>query len=96
MPAACRIGDPVSCGDTVAQGSPDVFANGIPWTRVDLDLTAGHCWSATTLISGESTVKINGSDAGVAGSPIFHGGCPDTSPHPGTVGPGSPDVFAGS
>jgi uncharacterized Zn-binding protein involved in type VI secretion len=96
MPAAaCRIGDPVSCGDVVAQGSPDVFVNGIPWTRVDLDKTAGHCWRATTLISGESTVKINNKDAGVAGSPIFHGGCPDTSSHGGTVGPGSPDVFAG-
>lgn len=24
----CRIGDAISCGDTMAQGSPDVFAGG--------------------------------------------------------------------
>ena len=95
MPAACRIGDPVSCGDTVAQGSPNVFVNGIPWTRVGIDLTAGHCWSATTLISGASTVKVNGSNAGFVGSPIFHGGCPNTPSHGGNVSVGSPDVFAG-
>lgn len=94
MPAACRIGDPISCGDTMAQGSPDVFCNGIPWTRVGPDNTAGHCWSPTSLISGSSNVFINGSPAGFAGSPIFHGGCPDTSPHGGTVSVGSPDVFA--
>ena len=95
MPAAARIGDSVSCGDTVAQGSPNVFVNGIPWTRVGVDLTAGHCWSPTTLISGASNVFVNGSNAGFAGSPIFHGGCPDTPPHGGSVTVGSPDVFAG-
>jgi uncharacterized Zn-binding protein involved in type VI secretion len=96
MPAAARIGDPVSCGDTVAQGSPDVFVNGVPWTRADLDLTAGHCWSATKLISGASTVFVNDKNAGFVGSPIFHGGCPDTSSHGGSVAVGSPDVFAES
>ena len=95
MPAACRIGDTVSCGDTVAQGSPNVFVNGIPWTRVGPDLTAGHCWRATKLLNGASTVKINGSNAGFVGSTIFHGGCPNTSSHGGSVTVGSPDVFAG-
>lgn len=26
--ALCRIGDPISCGDTMATGSPNVFAGG--------------------------------------------------------------------
>ena len=94
MAAAARIGDPISCGDIMAQGSPDVFCNGIPWARVGPDSTAGHCWSSTTLISGAGSVFINGSPAGFVGSPIFHGGCPDNPSHGGSVAVGSPDVFA--
>ena len=26
--ALCRVGDSISCGDTMAQGSPNVFAGG--------------------------------------------------------------------
>lgn len=89
---ACRIGDPVSCGDTVAEGSPNVFVNGIPFTRVGPDKTAGHCWSATVLLVGSPTVNVNGDPAGAVGSTIFHGGCPNTDPHGGTVDIGSPDV----
>jgi len=89
-----RLGDPISCGDTMAQGSPDVFVNGLPWARVGIDRTAGHCWSSTTLLGGSSTVFINGFPAGLAGSAIFHGGCPDHSPHGGSIAVGSPDVIS--
>ena len=78
----------------MAQGSQDVFVNGLPWTRVGLDLTAGHCWSPTPLLAGAPTVFINGLNAGFVGSPIFHGGCPHHSSHGGVVAVGSPDVFA--
>ena len=44
MPASVRIGDSVSCGDVMAEGSGNTFAEGIPMSRKDpVDLTAGHC-----------------------------------------------------
>ena len=95
MPAACRIGDPISCGDTMAQGSPDVFCNGLPWTRVGLAKTAGHCYSATPIASGSSNVFINGIAAARQGDPIVALTCsPIPSTHGGSVAVGSPDVFA--
>ena len=95
MPTACRIGDPISCGDTMAQGSPDVFCNGLPWTRVGPDRTAGHCYGSTPLASGSPNVFINGLPAGRQGDPIVEHTCsPIPSTHGGSVAVGSPDVFA--
>lgn len=49
MPAGARIGDPFSCGDHVAQGSPNVFFDNIPAARLH-DRTTGHgCWNANAL-----------------------------------------------
>lgn len=97
MPAACRIGDPISCGDTEAQGSPDVFCNGIPWTRVGPDLTAGHCFAPTPIASGSPTVFINNLPAARVGDPIVAHTCPPIpATHGGSVANGSPDVFADS
>jgi len=95
MPAAARIGDPISCGDTMAQGSPDVFCNGLPWSRVGPDKTAGHCYNSTPLASGSPNVFINGIAAGRQGDPIVAHTCsPIPSTHGGSVAVGSPDVFA--
>jgi uncharacterized Zn-binding protein involved in type VI secretion len=95
MPAACRIGDPISCGDTEAQGSPDVFVNGIPWTRVGPDLTVGHCFNPTPIASGSPNVFINGLPAARVGDPIVPHTCPPIpATHGGSVAAGSPDVFA--
>lgn len=95
MPAIARLGDPISCGDTLAKGSGDVFANGMPVTRVDpADTTAGHCFNPTFLTSGAATVFANGKPVGIVGSPINVHFCGPAS-HSGTVANGSPDVFAG-
>lgn len=92
MPAAGRIGDPISCGDTMAQGSPTVFVNGIPFSRAT-DKTAGHCYGSTPLVGGSPDVFVNGLAAGNVGTPIAPHTCvpiPDT--HGGSLAVGSPDV----
>ena len=97
MPAATRIGDAdvVHCsGMTRAQGSPDVFVNGIAWSRQG-DVNTTHllppnippCPShAAGIASGSSTVKVNTKGAGRIGDGIS--GCT-------SVAAGSSNVFAG-
>ena len=95
MPAATRIGDAdvTHCsGMTRAAGSPNVFVNGIPWSRQG-DNNTGHllpgvpCPShSAPIASGSSTVKVNGKGAGRVGDGIS--GCT-------SVAAGSPNVFAG-
>jgi uncharacterized Zn-binding protein involved in type VI secretion len=75
------------------QGSPDVFVNGIRWSRQG-DVNTVHllpsgvpCPSHTAPItSGSSTVKVNGKGAGRVGDAIT--GCT-------SVAAGSTNVFAG-
>ena len=95
MPAATRIGDAdvAHCsGMTRAAGSPNVFVNGIAWSRQG-DNNTGHllpgspCPShAAPIASGSSTVKVNTKGAGRIGDGIS--GCT-------SVAAGSPNVFAG-
>ena len=97
MPAATRIGDAdVShcSGMTRAQGSSDVFVNGIAWSRQG-DVNTTHllppnippCPShAAGIASGSSTVKVNTKGAGRVGDGIS--GCT-------SVAAGSSNVFAG-
>lgn len=95
MPAATRIGDAdVShcSGMTRAQGSGDVFVNGIAWSRQG-DINTSHllppaiCPSHTAPITtGSTTVFVNNKGAGRIGDAIT--GCT-------TVAAGSSDVFAG-
>ena len=97
MPAATRIGDAdvAHCsGMTRAQGSPDVFVNGIAWSRQG-DVNTTHllppnippCAShAAGIASGSSTVKVNTKGAGRIGDSIT--GCT-------SVAAGSSNVFAG-
>ena len=98
MPAVARIGDPFSTGhpcdgsSTIAQGSPNVYANGIPASRVgDMssshlilvgDVCVGH---AVPIASGSSTVFANGIQLARVGDSI----------DAGAISGGSPDVFAG-
>jgi uncharacterized Zn-binding protein involved in type VI secretion len=97
MSGVARIGDPISCGDVEAGGSGNVFANGMPVTRVGPDMTAGHCWSPTPIASGSATVFVNNLPVARKDDPIVvHGGCPNTSPHGGTISGASPNVFADS
>ena len=97
MPAATRIGDAdvAHCsGMTRAAGSPNVFVNGIAWSRQG-DVNTTHllppnippCPShAAGIASGSSTVKVNTKGAGRVGDSIT--GCT-------SVAAGSSNVFAG-
>lgn len=92
MPAVARIGDPVDCGDTIAEGSGNVFANGIPVTRISTDNTAGHCFSPVVTTSGATSVLTNNIITAFVGSPIVPHSC-GPSTHGGNVSNGSPNVF---
>jgi uncharacterized Zn-binding protein involved in type VI secretion len=93
MPAVTRIGDaevPHCSGMVRAQGSGNVFANGIPVSRQG-DLNTVHlvpgnpCPAHSSAISaGSSTVFINGLACGRVGDPTCT-----------SVAEGSPNVFAG-
>ena len=95
MPAATRIGDadvPHCSGMTRAAGSPNVFVNGIAWSRQG-DVNTVHLLPgvpcpphAAPIAAGSSTVKVNGKGAGRVGDGIS--GCT-------SVAAGSSNVFAG-
>jgi len=95
MPAACRIGHadiPHCSGMVRAEGSDDVFVNGIPWSRMG-DVNTPHllpgdpCPTHSAPIAvGSKTVFINGRGAGRIGDKIA--GCT-------AVAEGSPNVFCG-
>ena len=95
MPAVCRIGDAdlVHCSVPVrAEGSPDVFCNGIPVSRQgdnnDPHLLPGvPCPVHVAPITiGSTTVFVNGRGCGRIGDAIT--ACT-------SVAEGSPNVFAG-
>ena len=94
MPAVCRIGDPIDCGDVEANGSGNVHANGIPITRINVDNTAGHCFNPTPIASGSPNVFINNIPVARVGDPIVTHCCPGVGCHGGAIANGSPDVFA--
>ena len=95
MPAATRIGDAdvPHCSPMVrAQGSPNVYVNGIPWSRQG-DNNTTHLLPpipcpqhAAPIAIGSSTVFVNGKGAGRIGDAIS--GCT-------SVAAGSSNVFAG-
>ena len=96
MPAATRIGDAdVTHCSTPARmvGSPDVFVNGIPWSRQGdintphlLPCPPGCCVHVAPIATGSSTVFVNGKGSGRIGDGIS--GCT-------SVAVGSPNVIAG-
>ena len=95
MPAATRIGDAdvTHCSGMVrAVGSPNVFVNGIPWSRQG-DVNTVHLLPgvpcpphAAPITVGSTTVFVNGKGAGRIGDAIT--GCT-------SVAAGSSNVFAG-
>lgn len=95
MPAVTRIGDAdvTHCSTPYrAEGSPNVFCNGIPISRQD-DLNTGHllpgspCPSHQAPIAvGSTSVFINGKGCGRVGDAIS--GCT-------SVAQGSSNVFSG-
>lgn len=95
MPAATRIGDADvdhCSGMTRAQGSPNVYVNGIKWSRQG-DLNTDHLKPpaicvvhAAPITTGSTTVFVNNQGAGRVGDAIT-----DCT----FVAAGSPNVFAG-
>lgn len=93
MPAIARVGDSISCGDSLAMGSGNVFANNIPICRVGVDLTHGHCYPPVPIISGSNNVFINNIPVDRVGDPIpVH--CCNNNCHSGNISFGSSNVFA--
>ena len=95
MPAVTRVGDadsPHCSGMSRAQGSGNVFANGIPISR-EGDKNTTHLKPgnpcpphSAAIASGSSTVFVNGKGCGRVGDGIS--GCT-------SVAAGSSNVFAG-
>lgn len=56
-----RVGDKVSCGDNAADGSPTVFAGGMPIATAGKKTTTGHgCFHPTVFVGPFSkTVFVN-------------------------------------
>lgn len=95
MLAAVRLGDPISCGDTMGAGSGNVFVNGIPMTRALIDKTVGHCYQPVPVITGSTTVFVNNLPAVRVGDPIAVHCCVPPDCHSGVCANGSVDVFVG-
>jgi len=93
MPALIRIGDPVTCGDTMGNGSPNVYANNNAVSRVGIDLTAGHCYNPTPVSTGSPDVFVNNASVDRVSDPIIQHSCPGSGSHGGVMASGSPDVF---
>lgn len=95
MPPATRVGDSdlVHCSGMVrAEGSPDVFVNNIPWSRMG-DNNTPHLLPgdpcpvhAAPIATGSRTVFVNGRGGGRVGDSIA--GCT-------AVAQGSDNVFCG-
>ena len=95
MPAQTRVGDNDTGHDAcpprpLAEGSPDVFVNGIEAGRVGDSYAAHGCDvhppHTGVIASGSGTVFINGCAAGRVGDAVSCGG---------SVAVGSPDVIVG-
>lgn len=94
--AITRLGDPTSCGDVMAQGSPTVFVEGLPVVRWTLDFSAGLCGVPATCDGGTTpsppTVYVDGYPMSLVGDTIPTGCC---GPSPiDTIANGAAEVFA--
>lgn len=92
---AVRIGDKVSCGDTVAEGSSNVHADGMPVSHQGKKKTTGHgCFPSTILIGPwSSTVFINNQPVSLKDETKIQAHRCGRSAHDGTVTTASSTVF---
>lgn len=67
MPKIAHLGDPISHGGSVIEGSDDVFADGRAVARVG-DKVSCRRHRNSVIISGSSTVFVNGRAVAVDGS----------------------------
>ena len=97
MPEGARLGDSISCGDIMCEGSGNVFWENMPAVRVLLDLTCGHCYAPTTIASGSPTVFVNNQPAARLGDPITPHTCaPIPATHGGNIAESATTVFIDS
>lgn len=90
-----RIGDKVSCGDNSAQGSPNVFANGMPITHKGFRKTTGHgCFPQTIFVGPWSTsVFVNSQPVALKDVTKIQVHRCGRNSHDGTAVTASDDVF---
>lgn len=97
MPAVVRIGDKVSCGSISAEGSPTVFANGMPITHAGKPRCTPHGpWVETVFVGPwSSTVFVDGQPVALVGVTTVrpHKKKNDSKKHSGVAQTGSPDVI---
>lgn len=85
MPQVARIGDGISHGGAIIEGSPDVFANGIAVARLG-DKVQCQIHGLRVITSGSATVSVNGKPVARIGDSISCGA---------VIVEGSPDIEAG-
>lgn len=92
MPKVATIGSPVACGDSIAEGSSDVFIGGMPVALIG-DKTTGHgCFPPSVIIEGSGTVSINNKAVARVGHKIrTH--CCNGSCHDSEISDGVATVF---
>ena len=90
-----RIGDSVSCGDNSAQGSGNVFANGMPVTHEGRKQTTGHgCFAPTVFIGPWSkTVFVNNKTVAIKGKTKIQVHTCKKSKHDGVATSGAGTVY---
>lgn len=94
MSNTIRIGDSVSCGDHAAEGSSNVFANGLPITHAGKKRTTGHgCFPSTVFVGPWSTrVFVNNQLVALKGKTAITPHRCGSSVHGGTASSASPNV----
>ena len=96
MPGAARIGDPLTCGDFIAQGSSDFYVNNKPISLLGHATTGHGCFIPSKLVQKVAvTFFVNNKPVAFIGSPNMPHPCPSVpiGPHQGTVSKGSLDFI---
>lgn len=90
-----RIGDKVTCGDNSAQGSGNVFVNGMPVTHEGHKMTTGHgCFPPTVFLGPwTSTVFVNGQPVALKDKTRIRPHRCKRKSHEGVAATGSPTVY---
>ena len=94
--AVARIGDSVSCGARAAEGSGNVFMDGMPVVHKGKRTTTGHGCFPPTVFKGpwSPTVFVNGQPVALKGvTKIVQHRCKKRR-HDGVLVTGSPTCFA--
>lgn len=95
MSGAARLGDPFGDGDIVAEGSGNVFVNGLPLTYLGAATTGEGCFPPTIISSASGSVFVNNIPVARSGDSKLPHCCPDNGCHSSTVSSASTDVFIG-